>query len=390
MRIISIEPTPSPNSMKLNLDFQLAENLRMTYTVDRKEDAPHWIQLLLNIPGVTEVFHTSDFIALERKPKGDWQSILAEAREVFGELGRSQENSDARHEESGAVATDDTGAAAQAADHYGEALVFVQMFRGIPLQIRVKSDEQEERVAMPSRFIDSAMKAQYGATNLIHERKLVDYGVRYGERKDIAQQILEELEAAYDSARLEQLVSEALELGDHTSETQVEHEQVLLGLNNPEWKIRFAVLDKLKPSLETLPLIIVALDDSNFSIRRLATVYLGDIKEPEALPYLYRMLKDSSAPVRRTAGDCLSDIGDPDAIGPMCDALQDPSKIVRWRAARFLYELGDESAVPALRLALDDSEFEVRMQIQYALARIEGGEAAIGSVWQQMTQRNRT
>ena len=35
-----------------------------------------------------------------------------------------------------------------------------------------------------------------------------------------------------------------------------------LGLKHADWKVRFAVLDKLKPSLETLPLIVVALDDS--------------------------------------------------------------------------------------------------------------------------------
>jgi hypothetical protein len=388
MYIVSIEPTPSPNSMKINLDTRLPDHIRMTYTSDQKDEAPDLIRQLLDIPGVTEVFHTSDFIALERKPKGDWQAILAEVREVFIGLEGTQKLSD--HITSEAV--DDLIPAQEIpiVDHYGEALVFVQMFRGIPLQIRVKSDDQEERVAMPSRFIDSAMKAQYGAPNLLAERKLVDYGVRYGERKEIAEQIVEELEAAFTSERLAQLVTEALAEGDHASELQVRHEQVLAGLNNSDWKVRFAVLDKLKPSLQTLPLIIVALDDNNFSIRRLATVYLGDIKEPEALPYLYRMLKDTSAPVRRTAGDCLSDIGNPDAIGPMCAALQDVSKIVRWRAARFLYELGDETAIPALKQALDDPEFEVQMQIQYALARIEGGEAAIGSVWQQMTQRNRT
>lgn len=390
MHIISIEPTPSPNSMKINLDIRLPDHIRMTYTLDQKEETPDWVQRLLDIPGVTEVFHTSDFIALERKPKGDWQAILAEVREVFTQLGGSQAQTLTDHTESEIIGVQDPLQEVPVADHYGEDQVFVQMFRGIPLQIRVKSDDQEERIAMPSRFIDSAMKAQYGATNLIHERKLVDYGVRYGDRKEIAQQILEELEAAFDAERLEQLVIEALIEGGHESEVQVKYEQVLTGLKDSDWKVRFGALDKLKPSLETLPLVIVALEDTNFSIRRLATVYLGDIKEPEALPYLYRMLKDTSAPVRRTAGDCLSDIGNADAIGPMCDALKDVSKIVRWRAARFLYELGDESAVPALKLAQDDPEFEVRMQIQYALARIEGGEAAIGSVWQQMTQRNRT
>jgi hypothetical protein len=387
MNIVSIEPTPSPNSMKINLDESLPDHVRMTYTTDQKEQAPELIRQLLDIAGVAEVFHTSDFLALERKPKGDWQSILADVREVFN-----------MNKGVPAVTTNTvpTPVGDQApkeespiTDHYGEALVLVQMFRGIPLQIRVQSDHQEERIAMPSRFIDTAMKAQYGSPNLIAERKLIDYGVRYGDRKEIAEQILAELEAAYDTERLDQLVSEALAEGVAETEVLLRDEQIISGLNDSDWKVRFATLDKLKPSLQTLPLIILALEDHNFSIRRLATVYLGDIKEPEVLPYLYQMLKDPSAPVRRTAGDCLSDIGNPDAIDAMRDALKDSSKIVRWRAARFLYELGDESAVPDLKQALDDPEFEVRMQIQYALARIEGGEAATGSVWQQMTQRNR-
>jgi HEAT repeat protein len=72
----------------------------------------------------------------------------------------------------------------------------------------------------------------------------------------------------------------------------------------------------------------------------------------------------------------------------MVNALKDPNKLVRWRAARFLYEVGDDSAVSALQEAGDDPEFEVRMQVKIALERIEGGHAAEGSVWQQMTRRN--
>jgi HEAT repeat protein len=73
----------------------------------------------------------------------------------------------------------------------------------------------------------------------------------------------------------------------------------------------------------------------------------------------------------------------------MTQALGDPNKLVRWRAARFLYEVGDESALPALRKAQGDPEFEVDMQIRLALERIEGGHEAAGTVWQQMTRRNR-
>lgn len=70
----------------------------------------------------------------------------------------------------------------------------------------------------------------------------------------------------------------------------------------------------------------------------------------------------------------------------MINKLSDPNRLVRWRAAMYLYEVGDETAVPALKKALDDPEFEVRMQVKMALARIEGGEKAEGSIWYQMSQ----
>ena len=396
MRIVSIEPTPSPNSMKINVDVRLPDGVRHVYTAADAEQAPQPFAALLAIPGVTELFHTADFVAVEREPKADWQSLLSAVREALGSAKAAEPPvgaADAGRPLDGANASappDATapGMDAEPAGSFGEAHVFVQTFRGIPLQIRVRSDEQEERTAMPQPFIDAAMKAQYGSPNLIAERVLEDRGVRYGDRKEIAEQIRQELEASYDAARLEQLVQAALAQEERPASPVPGHAELVAALQNDDWRVRYAALDKLKPEPRTLPLILQALDDGNFSIRRLATVYLGDIREPEVLPYLYRMLRDQSASVRRTAGDCLSDIGDPDAIGPMCEALRDPSKIVRWRAARFLYEAGDESALAALHAAKDDAEFEIRMQIQYAVARIEGGEAAAGSVWQQMTRRN--
>jgi HEAT repeat protein len=167
-------------------------------------------------------------------------------------------------------------------------------------------------------------------------------------------------------------------------------EHLTLALEDEDWHKRYAALRSLRPSLDSLPLLAKALDDPHMSVRRMAAVYLGDIKDPQVLPYLYHALVDRSPAVRRTAGDTLSDLGDPAAIGAMTQALQDSSKIVRWRAARFLYEVGDETAIPSLRNALEDSEFEIRMQVKLALERIEGGEAAVGSVWQQMTNRDKT
>ncbi|MNI79857.1 hypothetical protein D3C73_1363420 [compost metagenome] len=74
----------------------------------------------------------------------------------------------------------------------------------------------------------------------------------------------------------------------------------------------------------------------------------------------------------------------------MTEALKDGSKIVRWRAARFLYEVGTAEARDALEAAVNDPEFEVGLQARMALERIESGEEAAGTVWQQMAERRRS
>lgn len=80
----------------------------------------------------------------------------------------------------------------------------------------------------------------------------------------------------------------------------------------------------------------------------------------------------------------MSDLGFPEFASAMEHALQDKNKLVRWRAAMFFYEVGDESHLEALRAVEEDSEYEVRLQIKMAIARIEQGEEAKGSVWKQM------
>lgn len=381
MKIISIEPTPSPNSMKLNMDESLPAGIRKTYTKDNNADAPDSIKQLLAVQGVISVFHAADFIALDRTSKGDWQFILAKARELFGEAEGSKGGDGLS-----------VGVEPQAEAAFGEAQVLVQMFRGIPLQVRVRAGSEEARLAMPERFTEAAVRAGTASPNLIKERKLEELGVRYGELKDIAGEVVQELDASYDAARVESLVSLAMQETPVSPAPEADGAEdigaALLQLRHSDWKLRYAALQKIQPSLETLPLLVHALQDENTSIRRLATVYLGDIKEPEVLPYLYRALEDDTASVRRTAGDTLSDLGDPAAMPAMAKALKDRNKLVRWRAARFLYEVGDSTVLKDLHEAADDPEFEVRMQVKIALERIEGGHAAEGSVWQQMTRRN--
>ncbi|MBH5319112.1 virulence factor [Paenibacillus sp. GSMTC-2017] len=375
MKLISIEPTPSPNSMKLNLDEVLPRGQRITYKASEAESAPEPLKGLLQIDGVRSVFRTADFIALDRKPGADWARILADTRQLLQAAGGEATQED----QQGAIASS-----------FGEAQVLVQMFRGIPMQVRVRSNDNEVRSALPPQFGDAVGRA--AGSSMIRERKLEEYGVRYGELEEIAVEIVRELEASFTAERLDSLVLAAQQGASDQQEEIVTPRPAPLTLEEAEekfasedWQVRYAALDRYVSAPEGIPLLAKAVRDENVSIRRLAVIYLGDLKSEEAMPYLFEALKDNSTSVRRTAGDTLSDIGDTAAIGPMIESLKDKNKLVRWRAARFLYEAGDETAIEALKVAAEDVEFEIKLQAQIALERILRGEEAAGSVWQQMT-----
>lgn len=369
MKIVSIEPTPSPNTMKITLSESLKSGTRNNYTAKNKDDAPEFIQKLFEIEGVKGVYHVEDFIAIDRHPKYDWKVILPQVRQVFGEDREESETDNAINE------------------HYGEVNVFIQMYKGIPLQIKLTDGTEEKRQGLPDRFIEAMKKAQSEDDNYILERKWVEKGVRYGDLDEIAKEVLEEIKAAYPQERLDGLVA----LAQGKKEAKAQHMERYIDVtlemfDKEDWRERYALLERMDPKKKDIPVLEKALEDENVSIRRLATVYFGMIEDKAVLPYLYKALKDRSVTVRRTAGDCLSDLGYKEAIPAMIEALKDKNKLVRWRAAMFLYEVGDETAIEALREATNDPEFEVALQAKMALARIEGGEEAKGSVWKQMTE----
>ncbi|QDP41040.1 conserved virulence factor C family protein [Radiobacillus deserti] len=373
MKIVSIEPTPSPHSMKINLDKSLPDGKSVNYKLDDSlEQAPSFIKQLMKIEGVKGIYHVTDFLALERQPKVAWESILPAVRNVFGQAEEMVSTPIDKH---------------QAEDPYKEIKVLIQMYRDIPIQIKLQEGEEEHRVGLPSEFMDAVMKASADSPAFVMERKWVEQSTRYGTIEEIGKEVLEEILASYDSERLHVLVQQAIqEEPVEVAQSSETVSSLLQALDNTDWKIRYAALDKMEPSFETLPVLEKALQDEKASIRRLATAYLGMIEEPEVLPYLYKALRDKVVTVRRTAGDCLSDLGFKEAMPHMIQSLRDSNRIVRWRAAMYLFEIGDETALDALKEAADDPEFEVRMQIKLAIERIEGGEEAKGSVWHQMTQ----
>jgi len=371
MKILSIEPTPSPNAMKLSVDETLPVGKSYNFIKEQQEQAPEHLKKILSVEGVKGVFQVNDFISLERFPKADWKNILSDLRALFG--GTSEE-----------VGAEDL----QPGTLSGEIQVLVQTFRGIPIQVKLLSGNEERRFGLPDLYREAVMKVQSVSKNYILERKWEEYGIRYGSFDEVGEEMVAELVAIYDKQRVEKLVQDALnQMEDGPAEPEtISSQQVSTLLDDPNWEKRFAALERMEPTVEDIPVLAKALEDSKTSIRRLATVYLGMIADPAVLPYLYKALKDSSVSVRRTVGDALSDIGNPAAIQPMIEALRDKSKLVRWRAARFLYEVGDETALPALLEAQEDPEFEVSLQAKIAAERIERGEAASGTVWQQIAR----
>lgn len=372
LKIKTIEPTPSPNTMKIILNEELPMGKSHNYKKETAADAPTVIRTILQIEGIKGVYHVADFLAVERNAKFDWKELLPKVRQAFGE--KSSET----------VKLENV-----ADEHFGEIKVEIQMFKDIPLQVKLTDGLTEKRFGMPESFLKAREKAQLPEDNYILLRKWQNQGVRYGDFDQIGQEVVEELIAAYPMERLEALVSTA-----QSNESQYEQKPLRIrkkvdidSLSNPDWHVRYQLLEQMDdPELDDLPVLEKALLDEKPSIRRLATVYLGMIKDKTVLPYLYRALHDKTVTVRRTAGDCLSDLGFPEAAGEMVKALKDQSKLVRWRAAMFLYEVGDKKALPALKAAENDAEFEVSMQIKMAIERIEGGEEAKGSVWKQMTE----
>ncbi|NRD80497.1 virulence factor [Bacillus sp. BRMEA1] len=372
MNIRSIEPTPSPNTMKILLDQELPMGKSHNYKKETMEFAPAVIQKILGIEGIKGVYHVADFLAVERNAKYDWKELLPLVRKAFGEKPSEM-----------------TTTSPMVNDHFGEITVEIQMFKGIPLQVKLTDSTTEKRFGMPPYFLEARERAQLPEDNYIFLRKWINQGVRYGDFDQVGQEVVDELIAAYPIKRLEELVKAAQEKESPTVQRAIwtRRKITLEEFQNPDWQLRYQMLEQMEdPDLKDLPLLEKALADEKPSIRRLSVVYLGMIKDKTVLPLLYKALKDKTVTVRRTAGDCLSDLGFKEAVPEMVRALKDPSKLIRWRVAMFLFEVGDVQSLPALKAAENDPEFEVSMQIKMAIQRIEGGEEAKGSVWKQMTE----
>jgi hypothetical protein len=77
---VIIEPTPNPNALKFTVGQDVGGPT--TVVAGQESDDPT-AQALVEVPGVTSVFMTADFVTLTRSPDGDWAAIADAAKEIL-------------------------------------------------------------------------------------------------------------------------------------------------------------------------------------------------------------------------------------------------------------------------------------------------------------------
>ena len=120
--------------------------------------------------------------------------------------------------------------------------------------------------------------------------------------------------------------------------------------------------------------LIVVLEDLNVDARRSAVEALGEIGDPQAVRPLVAVLNDEDQQVRQAAADALVKVGKP-AVQPLIAVLEDLNVDVRRAAAESLGEIGDPQAVRPLVAALNDEDQQVRKAAANALVKV--GEQSV-------------
>ncbi len=103
--------------------------------------------------------------------------------------------------------------------------------------------------------------------------------------------------------------------------------------------------------------LIEALQHSQYPVRQVAALALGEIRDPRVVGRLVEGLGDEYEAVRQAAAVSLGKIGAVEAVEPLLRAIGDESEIVRRAVVNALGMIGDERALPDLaRLEAEDTE----------------------------------
>ncbi|MBY0556857.1 MAG: HEAT repeat domain-containing protein [Burkholderiaceae bacterium] len=116
-----------------------------------------------------------------------------------------------------------------------------------------------------------------------------------------------------------------------------------------------------------IPALVLALQDRQPVVRRLAAWALGEMRFPETAPALAVLLADTDPLVRAEAAGALGDMGEVRWLPVFHAMLRDPQPAVRARVAHALGDLAEQASITALEAARSDPDGTVAEQVRWAL-----------------------
>jgi HEAT repeat protein len=161
------------------------------------------------------------------------------------------------------------------------------------------------------------------------------------------------------------------ELGDLARQDERVFDQIVETMREAKWPFSFFAAASLSKAgeLAVAPLI-EALQDSQFVVRQIAAMALGDIDDRSAVEPLVDLLADDQEVVRQAAAVSLGKIGVVEAISPLLQTIGDDSELVRKAVVNALGMIGDERALPALERVAETDAAAVVERARAAIRQI--------------------
>jgi len=272
MNLVSIEPTPNRNNMKINFDESLDSGVKYTFTQKDKTGYPQQIQRILSVPGVVRIFQVNNFMSVQKQPGAGWEDILIAIREILeGEKPPGKQATDKRN---------------NLDENFGEMQVYIQTFRRIPMLVKISNGKEEQRFAIDKRFQDAVFEGGKGVKNILAERKWIAKGNRYGTFDQVGNGVVDEINATYNDRRLQSLVEQAIHYDPSNKEKNILGDDELNEyIASENWRMRFAALSQIGADPSFIDLFVKMASDLQVSVRRLAIIYLGLVKNETYIPH---------------------------------------------------------------------------------------------------------
>lgn len=127
-------------------------------------------------------------------------------------------------------------------------------------------------------------------------------------------------------------------------------------------------------TMETIPLLLISLNDSDPGVQQCAALALRGQPDPAAIPQLSRALDAEDRLLSRLAGDALIAIGE-DAVPALIAVMDGDSQSARLEAVRALAAIGDTRAIPVLIKVLDQDSAVMEHWAEQGLEKMGVGTA---------------